>query len=310
MTGACGFIGGHLLRHLQSTGWQVKVLSRDAPRLNKPGASPQTLSSLPAELALLSSQKDWSEALESCDVLFHLAGIAHRQASEESLREVNELATLKLARAASEAGVPAFVWLSSIKVLGEISDQPLPVTAVQAPADRYAASKAAAERGLWELAPDSQSRISIVRPPLVYGPGVKANFLALLSLARLALRGLPLPLGQARAPRSLLGVTNLCDFLLRVAEAGEGVLHVADAEDLCVAQVLQLLCQDKGIRLWNLPAGTMRNLLSLVGKQDIYTRLYEPLQLDTSVSFPALDWQPPMSSGQLLQETMSWFLQR
>jgi UDP-glucose 4-epimerase len=310
VTGACGFIGGHLLGHLQAAGWRIKVLARDAARLARLSGRDHGLTALAPELDLHSSQAAWSRALENADAVFHLAGIAHRRANLEELTRVNERSPAMLARAAGAAGVPGFVWLSSIKVLGETSSAPLPVTAPPAPADPYAASKAAAERLLQTAASEHDSRICIVRPPLVYGVGVKANFLALLALARLGQRGIPLPLGQARAPRSLLGVTNLCDFLVRAALAGRGLLHVADAEDLCVAQVLELLSQGQKIRLLNVPERTMQRGLALLGRRQVYQRLFQPLQLDTRSSFADLNWRPPADSAVLLNETMAWYRQR
>jgi nucleoside-diphosphate-sugar epimerase len=286
------------------------VLARDAARLARLSGADHCVTALAPELDLHSSHAAWSRAMEECDAVFHLAGIAHRRASPDELTRVNERSPAALARAAGSAGVPGFVWLSSIKVLGETSSAPLPVTAPQAPADPYAASKAAGERLLQAAAAEHSSRVCIVRPPLVYGAGVKANFLALLSLARLGQHGVPLPLGQARAPRSLLGVTNLCDFLLRAAVAGRGVLHVADAEDLCVAQVLELLSQGRKIRLLNVPERTMQQVLALFGREQVYQRLFQPLQLDTSSSFADLDWQPPVNSAVLLNETMAWYRQR
>lgn len=302
VTGAGGFVGSHLVTRLLKSEWQVKVLARDAARL------PEQVASLPLELT--NSSADWSRALEGIDVVFHLAGIAHRKADAEEIEQLNVRSPAMLAEASQAAGVGGFVWLSSIKVFGETSMTPFAEDAPYAPADVYAASKVEAEKRLGELAGAGSGRLVIVRPPLIYGVGVKANFLALLSLARLAQRGLPLPLGCATAPRSLLGVKNLCDFLLAAGMRGNGALHVADADDCSVAELLTMMTSGSRIHLWRIPKSTMRTLLSLSGRAGVFDRLFEPLQLDTRRSAGALGWHPPEPTSTLIDETMQWFLQR
>lgn len=302
VTGAGGFIGGHLVAKLLAEGWRIKVLARDASLLGDVDA-------LEPDLDLESSEARWTAALEGADVVFHLAGIAHRRASAEMLVAVNERSPARLCAAAARAGVQRFVWLSSIKVLGETSVEPLGEASPHAPADPYAASKAVGETRLLALA-DRGTAVAVVRPPLVYGPGVKANFRTLLALARLAGRGLPLPLGDAVAPRSLLGVANLCDFLMRVAACGEGVLHVADPEDISVAELLRVLAGKRDLRLPVVARRRMRTFLETIGRGGDYVRLFEPLLLDTRASRHALRWEPPHSGRRLLKETMAWYLRR
>lgn len=304
VTGATGFVGSHLIAHLLATGWQLKVLQRDAERM------PETLPVTAVAATLHSSAAQWTRALEGIDVVFHLAGVAHRQATGEELESVNAQSPALLATAAASAGVESFVWLSSIKVLGETSVEPLPETAAYAPADPYAQSKTRGEQNLLKLPVHSGFRLSIVRPPLIYGVGVKANFLALLSLARLAQRGVPLPLGAAQAPRSLLAVSSLCEFLILAAKRGDGLLHVADPVDLSVAQLLESLCRGRRLRLWSVPETTMRRLLRIAGREGIYRRLFEPLQLDCRDSFRRLDFHPAQDSGPFFDEMMTWFLRR
>ncbi len=308
VTGAAGFVGGHLVAHLAEAGFRVKVLARDFARLA--GSAARACDALPAELTLASEPSAWVAPLESVAVCYHLAGIAHRSASAEQLRAVNEEAAVRLASAAGQAGVGRFVMLSSVKVLGDVSRAPLPETAAYAPADAYGASKMRAEQRLKAL--ELGDRLTIVRPPLVYGPGVKANFLALLKLAALAGRGLPLPLGAARAPRSFLGVANLCDFLLELTRRknADGILHVADARSLCVAELLELLNEGQRLRLWRFPEPLMGTLLRGIGRGAVHQRLFESLELDSSATRARLDWVPPHDSGRLLRETMAWYRQR
>ena len=306
VTGASGFIGTHLVATLASRGWRVRVPARDQ-ELNGCAA----LERLPAELTLTSRADAWARCLDDVDVVFHLAGIAHRQASADALRAVNAQSPAMLASAAAAAGVRRLVWLSSVKVLGDVSAKPLAEDAPYAPTDGYGVSKMHGEQGLLAV---PRPGVSIVRPPLVYGPGVKANFLALLSLARRARQGWPLPLGGARAPRSVVGVANLCDFLMLLAdssaEGADGVLHVADAKDLCVVELLEMLNDGQPLRLWRVPGPLAAGGLRVLGQGAAFSRLFEPLQLDCRKTRAQMGWQPPAASAELLRETMAWYLQR
>lgn len=304
ITGASGFVGTHLLAHLKQLGWQRKLTQRDAARFAD--VPPENV----RQVRLDSPPEQWVQAFNGVDIVFHMAGIAHRTGSPEELENINARSPAALARAAAEAGVGAFVWLSSIKVLGEVSRQPLCEQAAYAPADEYSCSKVRGEEGLLALTDTGGMRVCIIRPPLIYGPGVKANFAALLSLARLARKGLPVPLGAARAPRSLVAASVLCDFMVTVAEQGSGIFHVADKNDLTVAQLLQQLCAPQAARLLSVPAGMLRGSLTMLGRGTVYSRLFEPLQLDCADSYQRLGWQPPLDSTPYLSETMAWFLNR
>jgi UDP-glucose 4-epimerase len=198
--------------------------------------------------------------------------------------------------------------LSSIKVLGEVSARPLTVDAPYAPADAYGRSKMEAEKALLDAARVGGTELAIVRPPLVYGPGVKANFLMLLRLVRLNRLGLPLPLGDARAPRSFVGVRNLVDLIAALATRGSGVFHVSDPEDLSVVDLFARLGGRSGLMI-RVPGAAMRRMARWTGQQAIYLRLFESLQLDQSATRATLGWQPPLGVGQQLEETMTWYLQ-
>ncbi len=257
------------------------------------------------------SVESWATALSGIDAVYHLAGIAHRMADPAAIEQINERWTLTLFRAAGAAGVQDFVWLSSIKVLGEQRGCPLRESDpyAEAEADIYTAGKIRAERGLLEL--ESRfpgTRMAILRPPLVYGPGVKANFLSLLIWARRCERGLPLPLGAARAPRSLIGVWNLCDVMLS-ALGHRGIFHCADSTDLSVVDLLTNLGARRRLLL-PVPAGVMAHLLRLAGADSVYQRLYRPLQVDQRRSNEALGWTPTHSAREQLVETVSWFQSR
>ena len=196
MTGATGFVGGHMRHALQATGMDIQPLARIA--LDRIGAG----------------EKE-AATLRGCVGVVHLAARAHvLNDTASSLLEVyrrsNRDATLKLARAAAEAGVPRFVFVSSIRVNGSSSSRPFRADDPPHPDEPYAISKLEAELGLWQIAKETGLEVVVVRPPLVYGPGVKANFRRLLGLAA---SGLPLPLASVDGRRSLIGVHNLSDLL-------------------------------------------------------------------------------------------------
>jgi len=244
------------------------------------------------------------DALAGVDTVIHLAAIAHRTADPAALDQVNARWPVRLYEAAVGAGVADFVFLSTLKVLGDVSDAPLSESDAYRPGDAYARSKVQAEIGLRSAA--GSSTLTIVRPPLVYGPGVKANFLALLRVAAWGARGVPLPFGGARAPRSLIGVHNLCS-LIRRAIGEEGIVHGADPEDLTVASLLERL---GARRLVDMPPRLMRSLLGLSGRQAVYERLFLPLQIDRCASMRRLGWVPPFTTDEQLEETLAWFRSR
>lgn len=302
VTGSGGFIGRHLLPALQCDGWQLRAASR-GPLV--PGAAPAELQPQTPSAALV-------EALAGSDALVHLAGLAHDRAGgadARALERINADWTLRLFEACRSAGVSRMIWLSSIKVLGDVAAEPLPEDAPHAPADDYARSKAAGERRLL-AAHDGATALTIVRPPLVYGPGVAGNL-------RLLLRGLdsgvPLPLGRAVARRSLLGVTSLVEALLhllrRPSEGEARILHLADDDDLRVVDLLESLAAGLGRspRLLAVPPAAVRAGAWLLGRSGVYERLFEPLRVDQRNSRAWLGWSPSVSQAQQLTETAQWY---
>jgi nucleoside-diphosphate-sugar epimerase len=289
--GAGGFVGSHLCRSLERGGVTVRRVGRRSPVgvLEPCGARR-------------------SEALAGVDVVYFLAAIAHERIAGHAggaLQAVNVEAPLSWLQAAEHSGTPRFVWLSSVKVLGDVSAEPLRHDAPYRPGDAYARSKQAAEERLLGE-PLARTALAVVRPPLVYGPEVRGNFLALL---RWGDSGLPLPLGRATALRSMLGIGNLCDLLMRLGRGGEGVFHVADAADVCVADLLRHVRQMLGRppRLLAVPPATLRHAARLTGRADAYSRLFEPLRIDSSATCAALNWAPPYPPSEQLEETVAWF---
>jgi nucleoside-diphosphate-sugar epimerase len=251
------------------------------------------------------------EACAGADAVFYLAAVAHERvarADAVQLRRVNVQAPVRWLRAADRAGVGRFVWLSSIKVLGDVSREPLQIDAPYRPGDPYARSKTEAERALLSLSL-ARTVLTVVRPPLVYGPGVTGNFRSLL---RWSVRGLPLPLKGATAPRSMVGVDNLCDLLTRLAVAGNGIYHVADETDWTVADLITEIRRLVGLppRLFGVPAAAVRQVAAAIGRSAAYERLFEPLRVDQSETRRRLGWEPGICASAQLKETVTWFLER
>jgi len=280
VTGASGFIGTHLCSRLEAAGQTVVTLARD-------GLSGPSLA-----LDAQDGPAGWIEGLRDVDAVVHLAAIAHRDAENGELEQINVAWPIRLFEAAAEAGIADFVFLSSIKVLGDVSERPLKEDDAYAATDAYACSKVLAEQGLLERCRcvEPRTRLAILRSPLVYGSGVKANFLALARWAGRGRSGLMLPFGAARAPRSLISVHNLCEAILACL-GKEGIFHCSDPSDTSVAELLSKLGVPDS-RLLPVPVALMRTALTMAGRASVYQRLYEPLQVDSTRSRQILGWEP------------------
>ena len=255
-------------------------------------------------------------ALQGIDAIVHLAARVHvmRDTAEDPLaqyRRVNTDATLRLARSAARHGVARFVFMSTVKVNGErttarpFSDQDEPN-----PVDPYAVSKWEAERGLAGIASETALKVTTFRPPLVYGSGVKGNFLRLLRLARMRL---PLPLAGVKNSRSMIYVGNLVSAIERVlsveASAG-GTFLVSDDADLSTPQLVEMLGAAMGrpARLFSVPSGLLVALGRALGKGDEMMRMIESLRVDCSGLKRQLQWAPPFTLEQGIKETADWYL--
>jgi UDP-N-acetyl-alpha-D-quinovosamine dehydrogenase len=259
----------------------------------------------------------WDEALAGVEAVVHLAARAHvlndSAANASQYLDVNTSGTRCLAAACVRAGVRRFVYVSSIKVNGEASagavfsalDEPRPL-------DAYGRSKLLAEQALLELFADSDTSLSMVRPPLVYGPGVRANFLRLLQWVD---RELPLPLAAVDNRRSLVSVWNLCDLLTRLLSgtvpAGR-VWLVSDGMDLSTPGLIRRIgaAMDRRVRLLPVPVAALRFVAGAIGRRAEVDRLCGSLQLDILPTCRDLDWTPPVSVDDSIARTVEWYLRR
>lgn len=301
LTGATGFIGGAFLEAAQQRSMKIRSVFRSNEQAKHFGDAKNSAVVVPG----IEADTDWSEALVDVDVVVHCAArvhVMHDSASDPlaEFRKVNVAGTLNLARQAALAGTKRFVFLSSIKVNGEKTQPGGPYSAHDAPApeDVYGISKAEAEAGLRLLSLETGMEVVIIRPPLVYGPGVKGNFSSLL---RWVSRGLPLPLGLATTNRrSLVGLDNLVDLILTCVDhpkAANQTLLVSDGEDLSTADLLRRIGKslNRSARLIPVPVSILIIASRLLGKSSIAQRLLGSLQVDISKTCTLLNWKPPVS---------------
>lgn len=250
----------------------------------------------------LAADTEWMPFVNGQDVVVHVAARAHimRDEVNDSMaeyRRVNVDGTLSLARQAAAAEVKRFIFISSIKVNGEGTFQGRPYTAAGTPnpLDPYGISKFEAEQGLIQLAAETGMEVVIIRPPLVYGPGVKGNFASMIKLVE---KGLPLPLGAVYNKRSLVGIDNLIDLIIRCIDhprAGNEVFLAGDGEDLSTTELLRAVGKAAGrpARLIPVPAGMLQFGATLLGKKAMAQRFLGSLQVDISKTCELLDWKPP-----------------
>jgi nucleoside-diphosphate-sugar epimerase len=279
--------------------------------LNIPGSVEQAL------VDDLGPDTSWTHALSGIDAVVHTAARAHvmRDTAPDPLaefRRVNVSGTLALARQAAAAGVKRFVFISSVKVNGEGTEPGRPYRASDrpAPVDPYGVSKHEAEQGLLQLAHETGMSVSIIRPVLVYGPGVKGNFLTLM---RWLHKGIPLPLGAIQNRRSFVALDNLVDLIVTCLDhpaASGRIFLVSDGEDLSTTTLLQRVAAALGrtARLVPVPAMALFAVARLLGKADIAQRLCGSLQVDISSTRGLLGWAPPVGVDQALAETTLHFL--
>ena len=304
VTGANGFIGKATCAALRQAGHAVTPIVRRPNSL----AGEQIIGDI-------GGQTDWCTTLTGMDGVVHLAARVHlmRDTAADPLaqyRAANVEGTLHLARQAAAAGVRRFVFVSSIKVNGAERAKPYTEADAPQPADDYARSKWEAEQGLWKIATQTRLEVVILRPPLVYGPGVRANFLALL---RAVARGMPLPLGAIHNQRSLVYVGNLTDAIIHCLEHPAAVgktFLVSDGEGVSTPELVRRIAAALGrpARLLPVPSLLLRMLATLTKKSALARRLMDSLTLDNTAIRHTLNWSPPFTLDEGLSKTAAWYL--
>ncbi len=301
VSGASGFVGRALCAHLGQHGHVVVAAVR-----RPVGLAGESV------VGGIDGATDWTAALADCGAVVHLAARVHvmHDTAHDPLalyRATNTEATLNLARQAAQAGVKRFVFVSSVKVNGEGRDAPYRETDPPAPEDDYAISKWEAEQGLQQIARSTGLEVVILRPPLVYGPGVKANFRRLLDLVA---RGWPLPLGAIVNRRSLLYLGNFVDAirvcLEHPAAAGQTFL-IDDGQPASTPELIRAIAQamDRPARLLPIPPGFLALAGALLGKRAAVERLTGSLWVDSTLIRTRLGWTPPYSMAAGLAATVA-----
>ncbi len=304
VTGASGFVAAALIPQLTAVGWQVRAAER------RPGSAPVLPNVTAVASPDLGPDADWAPALAGCDAVIHLAARVHvmRDTANDPLaafRASNSAGTARLAQQAAAAGVQRMVLVSSIKVNGEgtAPGRPYRASDVPAPRDPYGQSKAEGEEALWAVCAHSAMQGVVIRPPLVYGPGVKGNF---ASLMRAVAKRRPLPLGSVDNRRSLVAVDNLASALVCVVShpaANGQTFLVSDDETLSTPDLIRRLAVALGRRprLVPVPPSILRLMLSAIGKGGFANRLMGSLEVDSQPLRDRCDWVPVQTIDQGLQ---------
>ncbi|MEZ8723959.1 UDP-glucose 4-epimerase family protein [Vibrio pomeroyi] len=307
VTGSTGFVGSRVVELAEEFDWEVLSVLRNVTQAN---ANCFLVSSIGAET-------DWSGALGDVDCIVHCAARVHQMNESEqdaltAYRETNTLGTLNLAKQAAEAGVKRFVFVSSIKVNGEFTEPgaPFQPNLNNIPKDPYGLSKYEAEVALTQLSKETGLQVVIIRPPLVYGPGVKANF---LSMMRIIEKGIPLPFGSIHNKRSLVYLDNLSSLILTCCEhpSAPGYTFLAsDGQDVSTTKLMQTiaLSMNKTPRLLPIPMSWIQWVASVIKKQHIAQRICGSLQVEARLTKDILGWVPPVTFDEGIKNTVEAYL--
>ena len=309
ITGGNGFIGHHLCTELLSSGWEVRGTIR------RPEAQGKLVPGIETVIVDVTRDDGWLAAVSGVDAVVHLVGrthVLHDRASDplDAYRSVNVDGTQRVLRACVEARVPRFIYLSSIKAVGEGAQSPYSETSPCNPEDAYGITKREAEIAVLEMVSNTDLQAIIVRPPLVYGPGVKGNFLQIL---RFADRGIPLPLGCTHNARSMVFVGNLTSAIAALLDqptTKESIFHVVDdGEPLSTKELVTRLGHLLGRKVHHIPIPVplLRLGGGLLGHSGEVMRLVSSLTVFGERIKEALNWTPPYTVEEGLAETVDWY---
>lgn len=307
VTGGTGFVGPHLVTALMAAGHQVRLAVRSTADTARSNVDVERVA-----VGAIGRETDWTGALDGIDAVVHAAARAHVMTEtapdpDALYRSVNLEGTRSLATAAAGAGVERIVFLSTVKVLGETSPgRRFAATDPPRPADPYARSKWLAEQALAEVAAQGGPAVTVLRPPLVHGPGVKGNLWRLLALCSRPIP-VPLPLGAVDNRRSLIGAVNLAHATaLAVTAPGleGGTFLIRDGEDISTPDLVRRLAGLLGrpTLLVPVPTGLMRRTAAMAGKEAAWSRLAGDLTVDDSPFRDTTGWRPPLTLDQGLDD--------
>jgi nucleoside-diphosphate-sugar epimerase len=309
VTGASGFIGRALCLRLLAEGWRVRGTVRSNNQFNRlpDGVEPTKIDSIDLKT-------DWENTLEDVNTVVHLAALVHvmKDSASNPFAEycrINVMGSERLAQTAAECGVKRFIFMSSVKVNGEENVRAYNEGDVPFPKDSYGISKMIAENRLRDIASKTGMELVILRPPLVYGPGVKANFLNLIKTVH---KGRPLPLSKVYNRRSFIYIDNLVDAVITCIEhpgAAGQTYFVSDDEDISTPDLIRKIASalNKSPRIFPFPRLLLFTIGKIIGKGASVEKLIGSLTVDISKIRQELGWKPTVTMDYGLQETAEWY---
>ncbi len=310
ITGSNGFLGKALCKSLLIKKYMIHASTR-----SKNHNFPQEIVNF--DVGDICSKTKWQNALLNIECIIHCAARTHVMKEKKynilkSYRKINVDGTKNLAIQAASMGVKRFIFISSIKVNGEqtIGSSSFNTSSIPSPEDAYGISKWEAEQTLWDISKKTGLEVVIIRPPLIYGEGVKGNFLNLLDIIY---RGVPLPLASIKNKRSFVGLQNLIDLIIRCInnpKAAGNTFLISDLETVSTSELINKLAKlmNKSSNLFSLPTFLIKLIASLTGKSLEVKRLLSSLQVDSSKTREVLDWTPSFSLDEGLEKTVKWYL--
>ena len=311
VTGSNGFVGASLAETLLKRGYFIRVIVRKSSR------QPETrLAGDCVSVGNIDATTEWEAALKGMDIIVHLAARVHvmNESHRDSLnlyRKVNLDGTVRLALQAAGSGIKRFIYISTIKVNGEQTDgTAFNADDIPAPSDPYSISKYEAEQKLREISAASGMEVVVIRPPVIYGPGVGANILRLM---RLVESGIPLPLKSVQNARSMVSLGNITDLIIQCLEqdaAAGNTFLVSDGDDMLPPLLIENIALHMNVkpRLFAFPVALLRFAGKVSGRERVVNRLCNSLRVDIKKTREILGWSPPQSTYDAIKQMVIWYL--